>query len=422
MSEINIQNTNDFSEITSYLSESLSTLDSLEEELNNIGSGLSGELKTFYEGKAAGVRAKINSIRSAVNSAISHINSSLSTYYLADDTVMKNLNAIYDYIFSDYTDTTGFDMDAIDNFATLDERMLALRNYIEGLTEVYSSVHKQYTDLYGEGVPFDREKVNEMVHLFEALGAFDKMDPEGNHTDSSMLFLTHDSLGRPASSFKEEGEFQYLNPDVWNYFIAYNNENGAIEKLKSYINDGKSWEESGLEGLYGDNLRYKWAAYGDSEEDAETIFLLRYFAKEKNGDFTDAYHQHGENDNPREANNYLDFYYYIGKQNIVNEKIEEFERYLEYFEDGEDYTEEISGIVSVIPKGVDPKSKEGLEWAINYLKTTPVDELFKYEPEVYRYTAHLSNGLSEEREQVTDKWVFGGITYEKDNIYASIIL
>ena len=418
MSEINIQNTNDFSEITSYLNDSLSTLDSLETELDDIGSGLTGELRTFYEGKAAGVRSDINSIRSAVNNAIGHINSSLSTYYLADGRVLKNLNAIYDYIFSDYTNESGFnDLDGNDNEASLEERMFALRNYIDGLTAIYSDVHKQYTDLYGEGVPFDREKVNEMVHLFEALGAFDKMDPAGNYTNSSMLFLKHDELGRPSSSFKVDGEYQYLNPDVWNYFLDYNNQNGAIDKLKLYINDGKSWNESGLEALYGDNLRYKWMAYGDDESDAELIFLNRYFAKEKNGEFSDPYHQHGENNDPREANNYLDFYYYIGKQEIVNKKIEEFESYLEDWEDGDDYQEEISEIISKIPRYVDPKSKEGLEWAINYLKNASVDDLLKYSPDVYRYTANLSNGLTEEREQITEKWIFGGSEYEKDDIY-----
>ena len=99
--DINIKNTNRFSEITSYLDRSKSTLSNYETKLNSIGSGLSGELGACYNSAAGPVKAKISALRSKLSSASAHISNSVAVYYLTDGHLSDKLNEIYDSIFND---------------------------------------------------------------------------------------------------------------------------------------------------------------------------------------------------------------------------------------------------------------------------------------------------------------------------------
>ena len=112
MDDINIKETNKFDEISSYLNSSLNTVNNCETRLNNIGSGLSGELATCYNSNATPVKTKIASIKSAIEKAKSHIISSVSIYMMADKNLIDKLNDIYDRIFED-RELTGDEMKAL---------------------------------------------------------------------------------------------------------------------------------------------------------------------------------------------------------------------------------------------------------------------------------------------------------------------
>lgn len=408
---ININDTNKFDYVRDYLKSVNSNLDELSEKLDQIGANTSGELRSFYESKAAPVRAKINKLRGDANNTIGHINSALSFYYLADDRLMTSLNSIYDFIFDDYQ-TLDSNIPIAADGLSLSEKKKLVKDYIDGLTKVYKEVHEQYENLYGEGVLFDREKVNDMVHLFDALGLFDNMDPNGMYNGTELVFLKQDENGKnPTSNYKSDGDEQYLNPFVWNYFVSYSKETGAMEKLKAYFNEDKSWDESGLDKLLGDNLRQKWYEYSDclvKEYDAELIFLYRYFGKKSTGNL----------DVVPWADKINDFDLYLKKQEIVNWEITNLEDFLDRWEEDQLYEWDESDfnltyIPENMPKGVKPTSKEGLEYILKYLKETPVDDLVKYNPNVYHKQEMGKNGLWEDHEYIDKYWTFGNYTYDE---------
>lgn len=101
MSGINIKETERFNDIVSYLDESKTQLTSLSTDLNNIGNGLYGSVKTVYNNSSSSVKSNISELMTKIEGAKSHINSSLGVYYSVDKDLRNKLNDVYDSIFND---------------------------------------------------------------------------------------------------------------------------------------------------------------------------------------------------------------------------------------------------------------------------------------------------------------------------------
>ncbi len=100
MSDINIENTDQFSKITAYLNDVSLYLDSKEKELMAIGNSEYGSVRHVFDVHSSSVKNKISNLQNKVNEIKSHIDKSLGIYYVADEELSRKLNDVYDSIFN----------------------------------------------------------------------------------------------------------------------------------------------------------------------------------------------------------------------------------------------------------------------------------------------------------------------------------
>lgn len=169
---------------------------------------------------------------------------------------------------------------------TLDERRARIENYSNYLYEQLANLKDIYTELYGNGIVYDPKKAYEMIHLFDALGIFSIRDD----THQMEFGFTKDLIFHNASYYSEGYDASAIIA-----LTDFLQENGTMDALRDYLN-GKSWDESGMEKLYGDHLRTidkqegNLSALISNPTDAEMIFTYRFFSSDSNS--TDKFFEH----------------------------------------------------------------------------------------------------------------------------------
>lgn len=236
-------------------------------------SDITGKLRNYYDSLGVDNHSEFAKILNQSEDLQSKIDYSLKLYNSTDDNLMYFFNEMVSQIFAYDDFKNGITNDSL----TYEQRMNNIESYINNLTSTYYKIYDTYSELYGKGVKLDRIKVNQMLKLFDALGLFEGSDylNEYNHVQ---LYKDKDIYGNDLG-YQENGNYQYLDANSWNIFLSACNKNNVISTIKSYINDDKNWEDSGMEQLFGKNLKDYWEARnGSSGLDAETIFLYRYLA------------------------------------------------------------------------------------------------------------------------------------------------
>ena len=276
------------------------------------------KLNTYYEtNKKNNLKNVITTYMAYLEDLKIKIEACLQIYEEQDESLLFLYNELVTSIFTyEYVTNT----DGTVNYSNVDfsllsysERREVIHDWIDSLTDTYEQLYEEYQELYGKGFAYDREKFNEMCDLLASLGLFEM---DGLYCSDGNLY---DYEGRPvdgvgyasASGFATIGDLQYVDISRLGQIMAVCNEKNVISALRGYVYDDLSWEESGLDSIFGDHLRDWWyGTYGMSmgigtdlevhsrtewsesiDEnndwnnkgkeivDAETVFLYRYLSE-----------------------------------------------------------------------------------------------------------------------------------------------
>lgn len=116
---------------------------------------------------------------------------------------------------------------------TLEERLKYLQDIIDNYNEIYNSLNTFYEQKYGQGFEFTKEDFKNLDILFDTFDLY------------YMSQVARDKLVKSSS-----GDMVLFDIDNLTKIINYCNSNDVFTKIESYMN-GASWEDSGLEKLYG---------------------------------------------------------------------------------------------------------------------------------------------------------------------------
>ncbi len=354
-------------------------------------SDLTGKLQNYYASLGVDKKAEFTKMLEQSEDLQVKINYSLMLYQQTDENMQYFFNEMVTQVFA-YDTSVPVNGNGFTGL-TFAERESNLKTYVNNLQSTYDTLYAQYKKLFGEGVPVDREKVNQMMKLFNALGIFSNGFVMEGYSDDN-LFTYKDCEGHELKNPgpRTSGDYQYLDANYWNAFITACEEKNLMPTLKKYIEDGQSWEESGMDALFGENLKAMWQFWDDPSNpnydiDAETIFLYRYFADPQYGSFYDTSDTgislpEGSPASYIKQMKDLNFYSYLNKRSWID-------WWIQTYEDGatdgystnwaeEDYLF-VGGEGSIFPEGMDYHSEEARQYVLNYLRTTPVNELVIYD-------------------------------------------
>ena len=260
-------NSNFYNGIISDYSQIISILNQCSSFVN--GNMLSGELRTYYDQSRTS-----NEISSGIDNLVTEcentkikINEGVETCNAVDEEMKWQLESLMNSLFTDETISSDEYMGR-----TYEERVAYVNNLLASSKSVLEEYEKMYEETFGKGIKASEDSAVCFVNLLTALGLFDG-----------------------SNIYKEDNLFNVVNPGTLYYretgcfdinklgtVLDYCNNNGVIPAIREYIVDGKSWGESGLEKLFGKNLKacaeYYWFDYSSDWEnyDAESIFIQNY--------------------------------------------------------------------------------------------------------------------------------------------------
>ena len=203
---------------------------------NNATSCLNGELKKYYA-ENYDISNNLIKVKDSFDELVLKINTVLKTYQNIDSDLMFGLTSLIDEIFS-VGNKNGIDTE-YSSLETYEEKEKYLNDMIANYENVLSELKDEYQALYGNGIEFENFQAFEDV--FKALGIYD------------------------ALSISDIYDGKFLNIEKVGILLDYCNTNDVFTKIKSYLNDGKSWDESGLSKF--DNI----------SSDSEITFLRHYY-------------------------------------------------------------------------------------------------------------------------------------------------
>jgi len=237
------------------------------------GNMLSGELRSYFNqlGSANEISTDTIQLVNECQNIQIKIKTSIELCNSMDEDMKWQLESLINEIFTDETISSTEYMGA-----TYDERVKYVNSLIASSEQVLVQLEEAYKATFGNGIKMDSEKAECFVNLLTAVGVFEINT--ANKDDKSLL----DKVYSETLYNDAKGCF---NIEQLGYIIDFCNENGVVSSLREYVVNGKSWEESGLEDLFGYNLKlttHGWM-YGNginvddyTSLDAESIFIQKY--------------------------------------------------------------------------------------------------------------------------------------------------
>ncbi len=197
---------------------------------------ITGELKNAYNNKYA-IGEKANDVYTDVEDLNLKIDTSLQVYQNIDNNLLFGLDSLIDIIFSVGSENSqNSEYSSISNY---EDRKKYLEDLILGLENNLTELMDEYQSLYGQGIEFENFEVFE--NFFRALGIYD-------------------TLG-----INDVYDGRFIDIDKVGILLDYCNTNEVFTKIKKYLNDGSSWEESGL------------SMFDNISTNPEVTFLRHYY-------------------------------------------------------------------------------------------------------------------------------------------------
>ncbi len=226
---------------------------------------LTGELRDFYNTLNDNTPEAIKNLIDLIMAAASVTESSVSLCHDIGIEILKELEALING-FLNLSD------DNIDIYDYVDETQPAdISKIIESYERVLNDLVSTYTNLYGNGVPFDKDKINCMLNLFSSLGIFNGIDGDTPHADENGICV-------------QKYNNIFLDVDQTNELLTYINNKDVMSSIKRYLN-GEDWVQSGMDTLFGEKLINSYDVKNGNLDfknerikniDSETIFLENY--------------------------------------------------------------------------------------------------------------------------------------------------
>ena len=214
----------------------LSSVNTILQEVLGKASNIpfTGKLLSYYNSLDFNPSVKLDNIVGEIEELSLKIKTSIELYQSTDEEMRFLLGSIFEEIFN--VDTTKLVVNDLGYLPTYEERAKYLRDVIDRSKTTLQDFKDQLMQLNVDYANW--------FSIINSLGIIQNVD----------------------SIFSSSG---FLNIDCLNNVLAICNENGINSKLKSYLVDGKSWEESGLGKI---NKNPNW----DSET-CEEMFLRRAY-------------------------------------------------------------------------------------------------------------------------------------------------
>ena len=235
------------------------------------GNMLTNQLRSYYNqlGTSSAITSGISHLVVECESIKIKINAGVETCNSADEEMKWQLESLMDNLFTDNTISSSEYMGS-----TYEERVNYVNDLIVSSENVLKQLEETYKDTFGNGINMDKDKAECFVNLLTALGAFDL----NNDNDKSLF-------GKAYSKTVYNEKTGCFNIEQLGYVIDFCNDSGVVSSLRKYVKEGNSWEESGLDNLFGNNLKkttfgfmYGNGIYVDDYDslDAENIFIQKY--------------------------------------------------------------------------------------------------------------------------------------------------